>query len=304
MTFPNKAGDHADTDAILSQELEQAGITVVTSEIFRHGRGEVKTSVRGTLHGWSFERAWYYWVATGPGIDADTAEALYESHGVSVRVDGHGASPSPREHFKGLGAGHYHVDDQKGLNAIAAAIRSVVAMNGPSPESPYAEQNSVGKEIERKFLVNDGWRDQVKQSSTLRQGYLNSNPERTVRVRIQDGRAVQTIKGVGDESGEERPELNMKLTPEQAEFMFSVCESGIIHKTRHFIPNGEHLFEVDEFWAENEGLVLAEISFKVKGEQFEKPHWLGEEVTGRNEYYNSSLSKRPFKSWGSEKPAG
>jgi adenylate cyclase len=94
--------------------------------------------------------------------------------------------------------------------------------------------------------------------------------------------------------------MNKKLTLEEANFMFELCEPGIIDKTRHYIPSGEHLFEVDEFSGENEGLVLAEISFKMQGEDFVRPEWLGEEVTGRREYYNSSLAKRPFKTWGAQ----
>lgn len=136
MGFPNKAGDHADTDDILRAELKAAGIPTVQeaegqppeylADFFRRTSGEVKTSVMGNLHGWSFKRAWYYWMAEGPGIDVDTAEALHATHGRSVRVAGHCGCPSPSEWFKGLGCGNYHVDSPEGLKALADAIKSLV----------------------------------------------------------------------------------------------------------------------------------------------------------------------------------
>ena len=88
--------------------------------------GEVKTSVIGVLHGWQFKRAWYYWVASGPGIEVEAAERLHATHGQSVRVDGHCGCPSPREWFKGLACGSYHVDDAEGLRALADCIKTLV----------------------------------------------------------------------------------------------------------------------------------------------------------------------------------
>lgn len=296
MNFPNMAGDHPSVDDVLRKELQEAGIEIHSLEFLR-GKGEVKTAIRGDLFGWDFERAWGYWIAKGPGIDADTAEMLYATHGNTVRINGDCTSPNPRVAVKGLGCGYYHVDDQDGLNALVRAIESVVQANSHDPAHKYAEQNSIGDEIERKFLVKDGWREQVECSSILRQGYLNSNPARTVRIRIQDGRAVQTIKGLSDDSGEKRPELNKKLSLEEAEFMLQLCEPGMIDKTRHFVPTAEHLWEIDEFHGDNNGLIMAEISFKTQGEDFVRPEWLGEEVTGRPEYYNSSLAKHPFRAW-------
>jgi hypothetical protein len=140
--FPNKAGDHADTDDILRAELRAAGIPTLQeaegapngfmADLLRRSSGEVKTSVRGTLHGWKFERAWYYWMCSGPGIDVTTAERLHATHGRTVRVDGHCGCPSPREWFKGLACGSYHVDDAEGLKALADTIRALVA--APSPD--------------------------------------------------------------------------------------------------------------------------------------------------------------------------
>ncbi len=124
--FPNKAGDHSDTDDVLRAELEKAGIEVESHNWFRRSSGEVKTSIMGHLHGWVFKRASYYWVAEGPGIELEAAEQLYEAHGRSVRVAGHCGCSSPREWFHGLACGSYHVDDQEDLNALAESIRELV----------------------------------------------------------------------------------------------------------------------------------------------------------------------------------
>lgn len=136
MRFPNKAGDHADTDEILRAELKAAGIPTLQesdgkppefmAEFLRRTSGEVKTSVQGYLHGWQFKRAWYYWTAEGPGIDVETAEALHAAHGKEVRVAGHCGCPSPREWFKGLACGSYHVDSAEGLKALADTIKGLV----------------------------------------------------------------------------------------------------------------------------------------------------------------------------------
>lgn len=124
--FPNQAGDLDNTDHVLASELQKAGIEVNEREFLRRRNREVKSSIIGSLHGWTFERAWYYWIAKGPGIELEAAERLHKSHGRSVRVDGHCGCPSPREWFKGLACGHYHVDDQEGLNALAETINQIV----------------------------------------------------------------------------------------------------------------------------------------------------------------------------------
>lgn len=134
--FPNKAGDHADTDDILRAELAAAGIPTLQeaegkgpdflADMLRRTSGEVKTSVIGCLHGWEFKRAWTYWIATGPGIEVDAAERLHAEHGRTVRVEGHCGCPSPREQFKGLACGSYHVDDAAGLKALADTIKELV----------------------------------------------------------------------------------------------------------------------------------------------------------------------------------
>lgn len=124
--FANKAGDHEDTDKLLISELEAAGIEVMQLDLLRKYSAEVKSSVRGNLYGWTFERAWYYWRCSGPGIDVVAAEKLHAQHGKTVRVDGHCGCPSPREWFKGLACGNYHVDDADGLKALADTIRAIV----------------------------------------------------------------------------------------------------------------------------------------------------------------------------------
>lgn len=135
--FPNKAGDHTDTDSILLAELKAAGIpslweaeevkdSTSLRKMIREQSGEVKTSELGVLHGWKFTRNWYYWSAEGPGIDVETAEALHAVHGKEVRVAGHGSCLSPREWYKGLACGFYHVDTPEGLLALANCIKSLV----------------------------------------------------------------------------------------------------------------------------------------------------------------------------------
>lgn len=125
----NLAGqDPKHADAVCSAELAAAGIDVHNmGEWWRTQNGEVKTSIFGALYKWSFKRAWYYWVAEGPGIPPVYANALHAAHGDSVRVDGHCASPSPYDWFKGFAVGLYHVDTQEGLNALAATLRQIIA---------------------------------------------------------------------------------------------------------------------------------------------------------------------------------
>lgn len=114
-----------DKDMEIATELREAGITVHDFEWFRRSNREVKTSIFGELHGWSFKRAWVYWVAEGPGIPPEYANKIHETHGEEVRVDGHCGCPSPLEWFKGFGVGHYHIDTQEGLNELAKIIKSV-----------------------------------------------------------------------------------------------------------------------------------------------------------------------------------
>ena len=153
-------------------------------------------------------------------------------------------------------------------------------------------------EIERKFLVTN--RDFISESSEnfrIVQGYLNSNPERTVRVRIKGDKGFLTIKGKGNDSGMSRFEWEKEIAISEAEALLPLCEKGTIDKIRYNVMQENHLFEVDVFFGENEGLIVAEIELQSENESFEKPNWLGEEVTSDERYYNAYLSNHPFKSW-------
>ncbi|MGB5944376.1 MAG: CYTH domain-containing protein [Leeuwenhoekiella sp.] len=153
-------------------------------------------------------------------------------------------------------------------------------------------------EIERKFLVRKStFKNLAFAEKRLTQGYLNSDPHRTVRVRIADETAFITIKGIPDEGGTTRFEWEKPIPVQEAQSLLSLCEKGTIDKTRYLIKVGKHTYEVDEFYGENEGLILAEIELQAAEEFFTKPDWLGKEVTGDLRYYNSQLSKNPFKSW-------
>lgn len=153
-------------------------------------------------------------------------------------------------------------------------------------------------EIERKFLVlSDAFKKESHKKYKIKQGFLNSHKERTVRVRITDTKGYLTIKGVSNDSGTSRFEWEKEITIIEAEQLLTLCEEGIIDKTRYLIKINNHLFEVDEFYGKNTGLTVAEIELESENETFEKPNWLGKEVTGDTRYYNSQLSKNPYKNW-------
>lgn len=153
-------------------------------------------------------------------------------------------------------------------------------------------------EIERKFLVTStAFLDEFHAKNRIIQGYLSSVPERTVRVRIKDEKGFLTIKGKSSDSGMSRLEWEKEIALEEAEQLLLLCEAGVIDKIRYEIPVGKHLYEVDVFSGENEGLILAEIELESENEAFEKPNWLGMEVTNDTRYYNAYLSQKPFKTW-------
>lgn len=153
-------------------------------------------------------------------------------------------------------------------------------------------------EIERKFLVLDSsYREQAFSSSRICQGYICSMRGRTVRVRIRDGKGYLTIKGASNKSGTSRYEWEHELPLSEAEELMKLCEPGMIDKTRYLVKCGTHTFEVDEFYGANEGLVIAEVELADENEPFERPAFLGEEVTGQVKYYNSFLMKKPYKDW-------
>lgn len=153
-------------------------------------------------------------------------------------------------------------------------------------------------EIERKFLVtSDAYKTEAYKHSRIVQGFLNTHKERTVRVRIQGDKGFLTIKGASSADGLSRFEWERELSVTECEALLKLCEKGIIEKIRYEINFGNHIFEVDEFYGDNKGLVIAEIELSNEAETFEKPSWLGNEVTGDIRYYNSQLSKQPYIAW-------
>ncbi|MFA5296944.1 MAG: CYTH domain-containing protein [Lutibacter sp.] len=156
----------------------------------------------------------------------------------------------------------------------------------------------MAKEIERKFLVKGDFKKHAIKSYIIAQGYLSKVPERTVRVRIRDDQGFLTIKGVGNASGTTRFEWEKEISKQDAENLLAICEPSTIEKIRYIIPTSYNLFfEVDEFFGENSGLIVAEIELPNENTSFEKPTWLGEEVTGNQKYYNTMLAIKPFKDW-------
>ena len=153
-------------------------------------------------------------------------------------------------------------------------------------------------EIERKFLVQRDYKHLAIKSTTIIQGFLSSVPERTVRVRIKGEKGFLTVKGIGNQTGISRFEFEKEITINDAKNLLEICEKGVISKTRYIIPSTDNLFfEVDEFHGDNKGLIVAEIELPTENTPFEKPNWLGKEVTGIIKYYNSAISKKPFKNW-------
>ena len=154
------------------------------------------------------------------------------------------------------------------------------------------------QEIERKFLVkSNDFKNEAICNTRIVQGFLNTHPERTVRVRIKGDKGFITVKGISNKSGTTRFEWEKEIRINEAEQLLKICESGTIDKIRYEVKKGSHVFEVDEFFGENEGLIVAEVELNDENEQFDKPDWLGEEVTGQLKYYNSQLSKTPYKLW-------
>lgn len=154
------------------------------------------------------------------------------------------------------------------------------------------------QEIERKFLVAGDFKKQAVKSHKIVQGFLSTVPERTVRVRIRDHQGFITIKGIGNASGTSRFEWEKEIPVNDAENLLLLCEPTVIEKIRHIVPANDKLyFEVDEFFGENKGLIIAEIELPHENTEFKKPSWLGEEVTGQLQYYNASLAKIPFSNW-------
>ena len=153
------------------------------------------------------------------------------------------------------------------------------------------------QEIERKFLVDGEYKSKAYASSRIVQGYICSARGRTVRVRIRDAKGFLTIKGAADAAGLSRYEWEKEIPLAEAQELMKLCEPGVIDKTRYLVQCGEHVFEVDEFYGDNEGLVVAEVELASADEHFEKPDFIGQEVTGDVRYYNSQLMKHPYAQW-------
>lgn len=153
-------------------------------------------------------------------------------------------------------------------------------------------------EIERKFLVKGSFKKHAVKSYQISQGFLSTVPERTVRIRIRNKKAFITVKGIGNKTGISRFEWEKEIKVKEAEKLLLLCESTVIKKIRYIIPTSNNLFfEVDEFLNENKGLIVAEIELPEENTNFEKPDWLGKEVTGKVKYYNAMLSKKAFSKW-------
>ncbi|MEM8998725.1 MAG: CYTH domain-containing protein [Bacteroidota bacterium] len=153
-------------------------------------------------------------------------------------------------------------------------------------------------EIERKFLVTSvDYRSTAISKTKIVQGFLNTDPKRTVRVRIKGDKAFLTVKGIGNALGTTRFEWEIEIDITEANDLMGLCGPIILEKIRFNVPAGKHVFEVDEFLGENKGLTIAEIELGDEDEIFEKPSWIGDEVTGNIRYYNSQLIKRPYHTW-------
>ena len=155
----------------------------------------------------------------------------------------------------------------------------------------------MGLEIERKFLVAGDFKPFANKATRIIQGYLSSVPERTVRVRIKDDKGFLTVKGTSSKSGTTRFEWEKEIPVGEAQELIAICESGVIDKTRYIVEAGRHIYEIDEFHGDNQGLIVAEIELASEDETFAKPQWLGKEVTRDTRYYNSMLMKNPYRNW-------
>ncbi|MEI7795503.1 MAG: CYTH domain-containing protein [Methylococcaceae bacterium] len=155
----------------------------------------------------------------------------------------------------------------------------------------------MAQEIEHKFLLaNDDWREHVSHSVIYKQGYLSSQPTSSIRVRISDSEAWLNIKSAT--IGTQRSEYEYEIPLADAhEILNNLCLKPVIEKTRHFVTHENHVWEIDEFDGENEGLIVAEIELDAVGESFSKPDWIGAEVTQDVRYYNNNLAREPYCQW-------
>lgn len=154
----------------------------------------------------------------------------------------------------------------------------------------------MAQEIERKFLINQQLLGELPKGITIKQAYIPTADKTVVRIRISDDKAFLTLKGAN--KGLTRSEFEYPIPVTDAEAMIEeLCTGPIIDKTRYLIPQGKHTWELDIFYGDNDGLVVAEIELESEDEAFDKPEWLGKEVTGDARYYNSCLLDNPYKHW-------
>lgn len=154
----------------------------------------------------------------------------------------------------------------------------------------------MGLEIEKKFLIkNDNWKQFVSEEKEITQGYLNANPNRTVRIRIAGKQGFLTIKSKS--KGSVRSEFEYEIPIEDATELIELCEKPILSKTRFIVKFENHTWEIDVFEKENKGLVVAEIELSKEDEFFLTPDWIGKEVTEETKYYNSQLIENPYSEW-------
>lgn len=159
------------------------------------------------------------------------------------------------------------------------------------------------QEIERKFRVVGDFKSSATNCTHIQQGYIASGNGRTVRVRIRGDKGYLTLKGPSQNGGLSRFEWEKEITVAEAEALMRICEPGVIDKHRYLVPIGDHVFEVDEFHGDNDGLIMAEVELSDENEPFDRPEWLGREVTGNRRYYNSHMRKYPFCVWTEEEKA-
>jgi len=153
-------------------------------------------------------------------------------------------------------------------------------------------------EIERKFLVtSEDFKAESFKNTRITQGFLNTDPERTVRVRLKGEQGFLTVKGKSTDNGLKRFEWEKEISKTDTEALLDLCEKGVIDKIRYEVKKGKYVFEIDEFFGNNEGLIIAELELEHENDSFEAPHWLGKEVTGDIKYYNSQLSQTPYNTW-------
>lgn len=160
----------------------------------------------------------------------------------------------------------------------------------------WIKRSNMAKEIERKFLVRGDFLSEATSSTRIEQGYIGQGIGLTFRVRTRDDRGYLTIKGRSDSRGLQRDEWEYEIPLTEARELLR-HSPGTISKSRYLVPAGSHTFEVDRFYGDNEGLIVAEVELSAPDEEFVRPEWLGEEVTGQVRYYNSQLLKHPYSEW-------